>query len=241
MTATTTAAAPTVRALNEDLIGACLESLRAGQRVNRKALMEEYAVGHSTVQTARRIASERLRYEAGPEDDGDVVPLRRRSPFSPQIDGQKLARLRFLRAKMSQGDLAAAVAEHTPRGRCSRVWIAKLEANRGQPSVETFRALCEVLRCHVADLVTDDMAEWIKGQDASYGELFEETSEKAPDLIYAERAPRGGCSAGLHEAAIRKDGTLRSHYIQDGDQRSVCEGSRKAPGYRVAINAPEDS
>ncbi len=73
---------------------------------------------------------------------------RRRSPYSPGIDSDKLRRLRFVRKLMSQDALAS-------KAGLSRAWIAKLEGGNGNPSVETLRKLCTALDCQPEDLLPD--------------------------------------------------------------------------------------
>jgi DNA-binding XRE family transcriptional regulator len=136
---TTTASKP--RALTEELIGECMSLLRDGKGIDRKAMKDRHGISAGTVQRARDIAAERLRSEQGADE-----PARRRSPFQPGIDGRRLAELRFMKGLLTQGELAE-------KAGVSRVWIAKLEAGRGQPSVETLRALCSALDCTVADLL----------------------------------------------------------------------------------------
>jgi DNA-binding XRE family transcriptional regulator len=145
MLARMTTATGKPKALSDELIDECLTTLRAGDGINRKQMTVKYGVSAGTVQRARDTAAERLRAEQGiPEP-----PARRRSPFQPGIDGRKLAELRFMKGLLTQGELAE-------KASVSRVWIAKLEAGRGQPSVETLRALCNALGCDVKDLLPGD-------------------------------------------------------------------------------------
>jgi transcriptional regulator with XRE-family HTH domain len=82
---------------------------------------------------------------------------RRRSPYSPGIDPQKLKYIRFVRKQWSQARLADEVAAVHPGGHMSRAWVAKLESGRGKPSVDVLAALCEALDVKPQDLLPDEV------------------------------------------------------------------------------------
>lgn len=77
-----------------------------------------------------------------------ITQERRRSPYSPGIDPQKLRHLRFVANMLSQQELA-------DKAGLSRAWIAKLECGRGRPSVQALRKLCDALSCKPGDLLPD--------------------------------------------------------------------------------------